>query len=301
MRQDTSGNPIITPKQRMDAVPVDCASNSEAFGWSGIRVEDYPNLPESDIYCAGMDHHLLVFHYKAMEGIFYHECAGRKTQTVLHSGQLSFIPAGADNRWVFGRGEPSALHILLHKGLFELIAKNECAQTSKNELKDAFQVTSPELLAISQLFHLELIKGGGSGPLYADTLATALCHMIIGHFGGGRARRGTIVLPNVSKAQDLIHADFTRPISLQELADVCGLSRSQLVRNFKRCYGMPPHQYLILQRINHAKLLLRKNHTQPLSQIASSLGFSDQSHFNRHFHAVTGQTPTQFHKLRHKN
>jgi AraC-like DNA-binding protein len=60
------------------------------------------------------------------------------------------------------------------------------------------------------------------------------------------------------------------------------------LRSFKQAYGQTPHAFQLDQRINQGKQLLKRGGS--LADVAHSLGFADQSHFQRHFkrrHAVT--------------
>lgn len=279
---------LVSPEQRIQAVPVTCVKHSGHFGWDGLRVEDYPNLPESDFLSPAMDHHLLVYHYKALEGEFRHECAGRKTATRLQSGQLSFIPAGADNHWDFGKGAPSALHILIDMSTFD-----QATATTGLELKDDFQVTSKRLRHLAMRLQMELRSDGATGALFADTIVQMVCEDLARLFGnnGKPAETNTC---NVSVARDLIAAEFDRRIPLAELAGLCGLSQSQLLRAFQRQYGITPHQYLLDRRVHTAKRQLLADVDTPIAQIALDLGFADQSHFTRLFSKSTGVTPDRF-------
>lgn len=288
MQQQVSQSELVTPSQRLQAVPVHCAKHSDRFGWNGFRVEDYPDLPESDFHCPAMDHHLLVYHYKALDGEFIHECAGRKTVTRLRSGQVSFIPAGADNHWTFGNGKPSALHILVDTDRFD-----EITVTGGLDLRDDFQITSPEFQNISRRLFRELEINGASGVLFAETVMEMFCDALLRHFGPENHPRDTR-LSNVTLARDLIESEFERTIHLAELASLCGLSQSQLLRSFKSQFGTSPHQFLLARRIREAKNRLLADEDEPLSQMSAELGFADQSHFTRHFSRATGVTPNQF-------
>jgi transcriptional regulator GlxA family with amidase domain len=56
-----------------------------------------------------------------------------------------------------------------------------------------------------------------------------------------------------------------------------------------------PHQYLIQVRVNNARWLLSAGSGErSLAEVASAVGFADQSHLTRHFKRVTGLTPRQF-------
>ena len=99
---------------------------------------------------------------------------------------------------------------------------------------------------------------------------------------------------NVSAARDLIEAEFSRQISLAELAEVCELSQSQILRAFRQKFGTTPHQYLMHRRVKAGQSMLLSDDTLPLAQLALDLGYADQSHFTRSFSAITGVTPDKF-------
>jgi AraC-like DNA-binding protein len=93
----------------------------------------------------------------------------------------------------------------------------------------------------------------------------------------------------IERAKLYLRDRFNESVSLDELAGVAGLSRFHLLRTFAAQVGLPPHAYQVRMRIERACLML--NAGTPPSAAATALGFADQSHFTRHFRAVTGVTP----------
>lgn len=77
------------------------------------------------------------------------------------------------------------------------------------------------------------------------------------------------------------------------MASACGLSRSYFVKAFYQTTGLPPHRWLIVQRVERAKEWMR-NSGLPLSMIADACGFTDQSHFSRTFTRLTGVSPRRW-------
>jgi hypothetical protein len=71
-----------------------------------------------------------------------------------------------------------------------------------------------------------------------------------------------------------------------------GISRSQADRRFKQRHGLPPHAYALCVRVAQAKQQLRAG-VSP-AQVAAAQGFTDQSHFTRHFKRLVGFTPRQY-------
>ena len=58
--------------------------------------------------------------------------------------------------------------------------------------------------------------------------------------------------------------------------------------------GLPPHQYVILRRVERARQLLQAGTNLSLAEVAACAGFSDQSQFCQHFRRLVGVTPGQF-------
>lgn len=81
-------------------------------------------------------------------------------------------------------------------------------------------------------------------------------------------------------------------VSLDELAQLAGISAFHLVRAFQKMFGLPPHAYQIQSRLRYAKTLLRAGHS--IADTAQQCGFHDQSHLHRHFKRAMGITPRQY-------
>lgn len=97
----------------------------------------------------------------------------------------------------------------------------------------------------------------------------------------------------VRRVRDYIDAHFQRNLTLNELASLAGRSPFYLARLFQRHVGLPPHSYQITRRVQFAKGLIRQG--ESLADVATTAGFTDQSHLTRHFKKVLGVTPGRFH------
>ena len=115
-------------------------------------------------------------------------------------------------------------------------------------------------------------------------------------------RDGAQILPPVTgrltpaqqrAVQDFIAENLHLNLSLSNLAEVTGLSRFHFARAFKQTFGIAPHQFVVRQRIDRAKLSLAKTDT-PIIAISESIGFRSASHFAQAFNKATGDTPAQF-------
>ncbi len=91
---------------------------------------------------------------------------------------------------------------------------------------------------------------------------------------------------------DYIHTYLDRDLSLAELAEVINISPTYFASAFKQAIDISPHQYVIQQRVERAKLMLKKTDLA-IADIALQVGFSSQSHLTQQFKRLTGMTPKQ--------
>ena len=95
------------------------------------------------------------------------------------------------------------------------------------------------------------------------------------------------------KVKAFLHREYTRNISLKEVADIAGMNQSAFCRYFLEKTSKTCFQYINELRITYAcKLLLERKLT--ISQICHEVGYNNISNFNRQFKKVTGYTPTEY-------
>ncbi len=92
-----------------------------------------------------------------------------------------------------------------------------------------------------------------------------------------------------------IHNNYERDISLKDIAQYVFLSTSYFTRAFKEEMGISPISYLLKLRIERAKELLKET-DKKISDIALSVGFSNQQRFNDIFKKYVKLTPLQYRK-----
>lgn len=102
----------------------------------------------------------------------------------------------------------------------------------------------------------------------------------------------------VHKATDYIHSHFSYPVSIEEIADYIGISRSHLHRAFRQVLGQSPKEYLTNFRIRQACMLL-ENTKLSITSIANSTGFESSLYFSRAFKNKKQMTPSHFRETLH--
>lgn len=98
---------------------------------------------------------------------------------------------------------------------------------------------------------------------------------------------------SATRAWALQHLD--RPLPLEELARHAGMSVRTLTRRFRQEAGMTPGDWLVRQRVEHARHLLETSDL-PIDQLARRGGFGSPASFRRHFHAAIGVSPQAYRK-----
>jgi AraC-like DNA-binding protein len=110
--------------------------------------------------------------------------------------------------------------------------------------------------------------------------------------GGNRIAPAPVDRQILARVQERMHAEYASELRLEDLAAEVGLTTFQLIGLFKRTVGLTPHAYLTQVRLNMACRKLR--HAPALADVATSVGFYDQSALNKHFKRCYGITPRQF-------
>jgi AraC-like DNA-binding protein len=87
--------------------------------------------------------------------------------------------------------------------------------------------------------------------------------------------------------------DFSRDWKLDDLLKIAHMSRSNLMRVFRKATGQTPIEYLVRLRIQRAMEMLR-NSNLSITEIAMEAGFNDSNYFTRQFRRVLGESPRAF-------
>lgn len=140
---------------------------------------------------------------------------------------------------------------------------------------------------------LGLRRPSEANQLFIDHMMLALTAHVAQAYGGLRNVQpvgGGLAPWQVRRACERLASDLSGKLTLQELAAEFGLSIGHFSRAFRNSVGVPPHQWLLRQRVSAAKQLMTVRGL-PLAEIAISVGFANQSHFTRVFSNLVGDSP----------
>ena len=104
--------------------------------------------------------------------------------------------------------------------------------------------------------------------------------------GGLSARKQKLVA-------EYIEQQLAEEISLLALARLAELSPYHFARAFKHSFGVPPHRYHMIRRMERARDLLLKS-ALPVTQIGIRIGFRETSSFTKAYRRYTGVAPSAF-------
>ncbi len=109
-----------------------------------------------------------------------------------------------------------------------------------------------------------------------------------------RKKRGTYDT-YVQKGIEYISSHYSYPITVEDIADYAGVSRSHLFRAFQECLGQSPKEFLTTFRLKQACFLLKSSDLS-ITSIANSVGFDSSLYFSKAFHKHKGMSPTEYQK-----
>jgi AraC family transcriptional regulator len=129
------------------------------------------------------------------------------------------------------------------------------------------------------------------------TASSILQSEIERHSGARRCRTAGLAGWQVSRVRAFIDRNLHRSIHTEDLSIVARRSPAHFSRSFKLTFGEPPHAYVVKRRLEQACHLMISG-SASLSEIALSVGFSDQAHLCRLFRQAFGQSPANWRRER---
>lgn len=99
----------------------------------------------------------------------------------------------------------------------------------------------------------------------------------------------------IRRIHDYLVADLTQRPTIEELSARFHINQTTLKHSFKTVYGQPIAAYMKEYRMKRARTLLRQTDL-PISQIASQVGYENQSKFTQSFKEITGVLPKDYRK-----
>lgn len=204
---------------------------------------------------------------------------------VINPGELHSGQAYHDKGWTYRTMYPSIT--LMRRIAAEITEKNwEMPFFQQSVIHDPYLA--------QQLQALHLLFEQSHSQLARDTQLRIVLGTLISRHAINRSLSVMLATDQqvVRQVRDYLHEHYAENVSLDDLAEVAGLSPYHLVRVFKKEMGLPPHQYLAHLRVLRAKAMLSSG--EAIGKVATATGFTDQSHLTRWFKRVMGIPPGKY-------
>lgn len=271
--------------------------SSYEAGWNGIDLAHYRQLsgelPEHYI-----SQHIISISAKNPEVLkVISDGKSWITRSKLKDNLIQVYPADRSYQvnWI---GESEFIHCYINPRSLAQIAY-ESVNPDYLELMIHFMKSDSLIYQIILALKTELETNPSNSRFYAESAAAFLAAHLVKHYTTKQQvfqeYTGGLSSYKLRRAIDYIQAHLSENISLEAMATEIGMSRFYFCRLFKQSTGVTPYQYLIKCRIERAKVLLRQKKLS-LADIALEVGFSNQSHFTKHFKRLMKATPKQFSK-----
>jgi AraC family transcriptional regulator len=165
------------------------------------------------------------------------------------------------------------------------------------ELGPSRKFADARLRAMVVAVHAEMVAGFPSGRLFLDSIEQAMAVTLVnGHAVRHRPvqiYRGGLGSARLRRIRELVHARMEDDLTLDEMAQSVGLSTAHFARMFRKSTGETPHQFVLRQRLERAKAMLRAPDARVLD-VALACGFKTQQHFAQVFRDIWGVSPTEY-------
>ena len=210
------------------------------------------------------------------------------------NGDMAWIvPPGVEHVIHFDR--PATLvHLYLSGSFFNKMVE-DAPDSVETLLIPSVLIRDPFLVELAKSLHRES-RDGHLTELFTQSVATLTAtHLVRSYSNRSRvfhSYRGGMGPSRERRVLSYIAEHLNESITLEELAKVAEISPNYLIALFRQSIGMTPHKYVVLKRVEQARMLL-KHRDLTLLEIAQRCGFQDQSQFTTVFRRYAGITPGQ--------
>ncbi len=263
--------------------------------WENIAVEQFHNPPGE---CNSHYEEHTIYLSLAPRPVRLLQMQDGKTHTGLYGkGDISITPAKMPffARW---DGKDQYLQIRLASGFIQRVAQETLDLNSDQlEVVPQFRTRDPGIESIGMLLLSELNHDCLGGKLYVESLANVLAVHLVRQYAAAQPRltiyEGGLSERQLSPVFEYINEHLSQDIKLADLAALLEMSQFHFSHLFKKAIGTAPYQYLLQQRVERAKQLLKQKE-RSIMDIALACGFNSHSHLSKQFRQFTGVTPRDY-------
>jgi len=267
--------------------------SSASAGWKGFFIEEQHGVDRESTDVCWTQHQIVLFLDQPLH--LEWRCQGDSIYRTLAPGQISVMPASLPFSSRV-RSEGTILYLSIDPKFFTRVAA-EMGYENGLEPRCTHGAEDPLVREIILALRKEARTASSDQFAYVESLVTTLSVHLLRHYCEApqliRETAGGLTKLQMSRVIDYVHEHLAQDISLRKLATFVELSPFHFARLFRKSTGLSPHQFVIRCRVLRAKELLLQPGTS-IAQVATEVGFCDQSHLSAHFKRYLGVSPKRF-------
>lgn len=284
---------VIRNEKVVPLLPGAPTRNNIFSPWHGLIVEKHSigaiEIPEHE-------HSTFCLHMQTSGAVEMEWCCdGKQERQETHQGSLIFLTPGTKDRLRWNRSSQRVVVSLDES--FLLRAGEELERKRASEFTNRWAFEDQQLRLLLSEMEREMQANWPMGALYGDLLAMSLSIALLQKYGrnapGPAPAQGGMSRVRLKRILEHIAENSHLDLRLDDLAQVAGMSRFHFARLFRSDMGISPHQYLIGQRLEKAKALLRLD-AGTIGDVAIETGFANATSFARAFRHRVGVSPQEW-------
>lgn len=263
----------------------------EITDFSQLAVENYDLFHLFAMYQKWENQKVITIHSRKTSGLLYlKQCAASYTlesgeHLTAPRGSVLFLPQGSSYRCTFfaTAGEKA------HCQLVEFALRT--GDGSSMAICDRVTVVGTDEAPLVPELFVEAVEAYNR-PMYSPPLLKAAVYQLIARIAMKNRSQSihTRQLAGIQPALAYLEKNLFPENGVSQLAQLCHMSEVSFRKKFRLYAGMTPTEYILKQKLQHAKRLLRSG-LYSVEKAAQAAGFDDPSYFSKVFKKHTGLLP----------
>ena len=274
--------------------------SSAGLGWSTISAELRRHGVSETPVIVPQHVELILAVVGTDEGRVIRTGTGQRTEARPSTGVFCLTPAGVDNQITIEAPVPKALHLYFPTSQFRQLADDfNLPGEPARSIRYVAGVRDEVIHQIGLSIISAMTNETAAGRMFVETASATLAARLLQTYcdsGACKPLEPTthrIDHARLRRALDYISATLDQKITLNELAQVAGVSVFHFARTFTRAMGVSPSRYVSRMHLERAMAEIAIGKLS-LAEIAFRAGFSSQASFTRAFLRMTELTPGEY-------
>lgn len=221
-------------------------------------------------------------------------CGAIHSKAQMNPWDFSILRPGCESAWQWNTSFRTMVVFLNEQRLAAMASDVFDGQIAHVNVRESMQLQDTVIRHLVVSLAAEMRGPRLGAAFYADALLDQLCIHFLRHHVDARLRAprcaGALSALQARQVADFIEDNLASDLSVGALSKVAGISRYHFARLFRKRFGIPPHAFVQLRRVERAHRLLAHG-DMPLKEIVCATGFYDQSHLTKSFKQRYAMTP----------